>query len=138
VNGRHGGGRSEAGARPRNRRRARGHFARLFGAVWTPLHASVVWAGGRDLLAARPQERGALAARLGANLAVNTAWNWMFRMRSAKAGLVGTVLLDVSNAALTARAAKADRTAALALVPCAAWCPFATLLNADLARRYMR
>ncbi|THA76133.1 tryptophan-rich sensory protein [Streptomyces sp. A0642] len=113
--------------------------ARLFGVVWTPLYASVAWAGGRALVAARPQERGALAVSLGANLAVNTAWNWMFfRMRSTKAGLVGTVLLDVSNAELIARAAKADRTAALALVPYAAWCGFATLLNADLARRNRR
>ncbi|MFI6899185.1 TspO/MBR family protein [Streptomyces sp. NPDC050256] len=112
--------------------------ARAFRAVWIPLRASVVRAGGRAL-AARPQKRGALAASLGANLAVNTAWNWwFFRMRSTKAGPVGTVLLDVSDAELIARAAKADRTAALALVPYAAWCGFATFLNAELARRNMR
>ncbi|MGW6207054.1 TspO/MBR family protein [Streptomyces sp. NPDC055089] len=113
--------------------------APAFGVVWTPLYASVAWAGGRALLAAHPQERGALAASLGANLAVNAAWNWMFfRMRSTKAGLVGTVLLDVSNAELMARTAKADRTAALALAPYATWCGFATFLNADLVRRNMR
>ncbi|WTP77446.1 tryptophan-rich sensory protein (plasmid) [Streptomyces sp. NBC_00184] len=113
--------------------------APAFGVVWTPLYASVAWAGGRALLAARPRERGALAASLGVNLAVNAAWNWMFfRMRSTKAGLVGTALLDVSNAELIARTAKADRTAALALVPYATWCGFATFLNADLVRRNMR
>lgn len=48
---------------------------------------------------------------------------------------MGIALLDVSNAELIARAAKADRTAAPALVPYAAWCGFATLRNADLTRR---
>lgn len=110
-----------------------------FGAVWTPLYASIAWAAGRALLAARPEERRSLAVSLGANLAVNTAWNWLFfRMRSTKAGLVGTALLDVSNAELIARVAKADRTAALALAPYAAWCGFATFLNADITRRNMR
>ncbi|MFD8685968.1 TspO/MBR family protein [Streptomyces sp. NPDC059651] len=110
-----------------------------FGAVWTPLYASIAWAGGRALLAARPEERRALAVSLGTNLAANTAWNWLFfRMRSTQAGLVGTVLLDVSNAEFIGRVAKADRTAALALTPYAAWCGFATLLNADIRRRNMR
>ncbi|MGW0937156.1 hypothetical protein [Streptomyces sp. NPDC002666] len=48
---------------------------------------------------------------------MSTASNWMFfRMRSTKAGLVGTALPEVSEAELIPRAPAARRTAALALV----------------------
>ncbi|WP_329042821.1 tryptophan-rich sensory protein [Streptomyces sp. NBC_00178] len=107
-----------------------------FGAVWTPLYASIAWAGGRALLAARAEDRRALAVSLGVNLTLNTTWAVLFfRLRSTKAGLVGTALLDVSNAELIARTARADRAAGLALIPYAAWCGFATCLNASLTRR---
>jgi translocator protein len=58
-----------------------------------------------------------------------------FGLRSPKAGLAGTVLLDLSNAELIRRAARTDPRAAGALVPYAVWCAFATVLNADIARR---
>ncbi|WP_405015261.1 TspO/MBR family protein [Kitasatospora sp. NBC_01539] len=107
-----------------------------FGAVWTPLYASIAWAGGRALLRTQGRQRHALATSLGLNLTLNTAWNWLFfRRRSPAVGLVGTVLLDVSNADLIRRTARADRTAATALLPYAAWCAFATVLDADIARR---
>lgn len=108
----------------------------VFGAVWTPLYASIAWAGGRALLKTQGKQRRALAPSLGLNLTLNTAWNWLFfRRRSTAAGVAGTVLLDVSNADLIRRTARADRTAATALLPYAAWCLFATALNADIARR---
>ncbi|NKZ04298.1 TspO/MBR family protein [Actinomadura latina] len=107
-----------------------------FGLVWTPLYASVAWAGGRALLRARGRRHRALATSLGVNLLLNTAWNHLFfGRRSTKAGLVGTVLLDLSNADLIRRTAAVDAAAAGALVPYAAWCTFATALNADIARR---
>ncbi|GAA2408399.1 tryptophan-rich sensory protein [Streptomyces glaucosporus] len=107
-----------------------------FGAVWTPLYASVAWAGGRALAGVRGGERRALAVGLGVNLALNTAWNrWFFRRRSLGGGVAGTLLLDASNADLIRRTARTDRAAAAALVPYAAWCAFATVLNADIARR---
>ncbi|MFI5809019.1 TspO/MBR family protein [Streptomyces sp. NPDC051561] len=107
-----------------------------FGAVWTPLYASMAWAGGRALQHTSGAERGRLALSLGANLALNTAWNWMFfRLRSPKAGLLGTLALDASNAELIRRTARTDTTAARALLPYAAWCAFATALNVSLARR---
>ncbi len=59
----------------------------------------------------------------------------VFGLRSMRAGLAGTVLLDVSNAELIRRMARADPAAAVALVPYILWCAFATILNADLARR---
>ncbi|MFJ6792046.1 TspO/MBR family protein [Streptomyces angustmyceticus] len=107
-----------------------------FGAVWTPLYASVAWAGGRALLHARPGERRRLAASLGVNLAANAAWNWLFfGCRSPKAGVVGTVVLDASNAELLRRTARIDASAAAGLLPYAAWCTFATFLNTAIARR---
>ncbi|MQY02122.1 TspO/MBR family protein [Actinomadura macrotermitis] len=106
-----------------------------FGLVWTPLYASLAWAGGRALLRAGGHRR-ALATSLGINLLANAAWNQLFfGRRSTKAGLVGTLLLDLSNADLIRRTAAVDATAAGALVPYAAWCGFATALNASIAQR---
>lgn len=107
-----------------------------FGLVWTPLYASIAWAGGHALERSAGRQRTALAASLGVNLAVNTAWNWLFfGLRSPRAGLAGTLLLDLSNAELIRRTARTDPAAAAALVPYALWCAFATALNADIARR---
>ena len=107
-----------------------------FGAVWTPLYASIAWAAGRALGRARGRPRNALAASLAVNLILNATWTWMFfRLRSPRAGLAGTVLLDVSNAELIRRVARTDPRAAAALTPYALWCAFATALNASIARR---
>ncbi|MFF4540009.1 TspO/MBR family protein [Streptomyces aureus] len=107
-----------------------------FGAVWTPLYASIAWAGGHALQRAAGRHRRALAAALGTNLVLNAAWNWLFfRCRSPKAGLAGTLVLDLSNVVLIRRTTDVDRTAARALVPYAAWCAFATALNAAIVKR---
>ncbi|MET8582290.1 TspO/MBR family protein [Streptomyces collinus] len=77
-----------------------------------------------------------LAASLAVNLPLNAGWSRLFfARRSPEAGLAGTVLLDLSTAELINRTARQDRTAALALMPYAAWCAFATALNASIARR---
>ncbi|MEU8794456.1 TspO/MBR family protein [Streptomyces sp. NPDC048643] len=107
-----------------------------FGAVWTPLYASIAWAGGHALQRTHGRSRRRLATSLGANLAVNVAWNWMFFGRhSTKAGLLGTLMLDVSNAELVHRTARTDPDAARALLPYATWCAFATALNGSIAWR---
>ncbi|GAA2266404.1 tryptophan-rich sensory protein [Actinomadura luteofluorescens] len=107
-----------------------------FGVVWTPLYASVAWAGGRALLRSQGRRRRALAASLGVNLVLNAGWNHLFfGRRSTGAGVAGTLLLDASNAELIRRTARADRAAAAALLPYAAWCAFATALNGDIAYR---
>ena len=109
---------------------------RTFGLVWTPLYAGIAWAGGRALRRVGGRPRNALIASLAVNLALNTAWSWMFfGLRSPEAGLAGTVLLDISNAELIRRVARTDPPAAAALAPYALWCCFATVLNADIARR---
>ncbi|MFF3448372.1 TspO/MBR family protein [Streptomyces sp. NPDC002667] len=107
-----------------------------FGAVWTPLYASIAWAGGHALQQATGRRRRALAAALGANLVLNTAWNWLFfRAQNPKAGLAGTLLIDLSNIVLIRRTADVDRAGAWALLPYAGWCGFATALNAAIVKR---
>ncbi|MFG2309874.1 TspO/MBR family protein [Streptomyces sp. NPDC048566] len=107
-----------------------------FGAVWTPLYASLAWAGGRALSRAAEGSRSALAFSLGANLVLNASWNWLFfGRRSPRAGLVGTLLIDAGTIQLIRRTAAVDRVAARALLPYAGWCGFATVLNAAIVRR---
>ncbi len=108
-----------------------------FGAVWTPLYATIAYAGGHALgEAAGRQERTRLATGLATNLALNAGWNWLFfRLHSPRAGLAGTLLLNVSNVDLIRRIARVDRRAARTLLPYAAWCAFATALNASIVRK---
>ncbi|MFD8258859.1 cytochrome d ubiquinol oxidase subunit II [Streptomyces griseoluteus] len=107
-----------------------------FGAVWTPLYASIAVAGGRALNAARGPQRKALAGEFAANLALNAGWSSLFfRLRSPLAGLAGTLLLDASNVRLLARVARTDRKAAVVLLPYAAWCAYATCLSASIVAR---
>ncbi|MFF7384708.1 cytochrome d ubiquinol oxidase subunit II [Streptomyces griseoluteus] len=107
-----------------------------FGAVWTPLYASIAVAGGRALNATSGPQRKALAGEFAANLALNAGWsNLFFRLRSPLAGLAGTLLLDASNIRLLARVARTDRKAAVVLLPYAAWCAYATCLNAAIVAR---
>ncbi|MFG3345677.1 TspO/MBR family protein [Streptomyces sp. NPDC048018] len=106
-----------------------------FGAVWTPLYASLVFAGGRALARTSGLQRYRLAGSLAVNLGLNAGWNWLFfRMRSPRAGLLGTALLDLSNAELIRRTARHDPVASRSLWPYAAWCAFATALNAAIVR----
>ncbi|GAA2774492.1 TspO/MBR family protein [Streptomyces lavendulae] len=107
-----------------------------FGLVWTPLYASIAFAAGHALGRARGRERAATALSFGVNLALNAGWTWLFfRRRSPRAALAGTLILDLSNAELIRRTAGTDPVAARALLPYAAWCVFATALNASLTRR---
>ncbi|MFJ7147063.1 TspO/MBR family protein [Streptomyces sp. NPDC100445] len=110
---------------------------RAFGAVWTPLYGTIAYAAGHALgRAPDARQRAALTGSLAVNLLLNAGWNWLFfARRSPRAGLAGTLLLDVSNVDLLRRTARTDRTAARALLPYAAWCGFATALNASIVRR---
>lgn len=77
-----------------------------------------------------------MSRRLGANLALNTGWTWLFfRRRNPRAALAGTLLLDLSNAGLIRQLARTDPVAARTPLPYAAWCAFATALNVSLTRR---
>ncbi|MFD4651763.1 TspO/MBR family protein [Streptomyces sp. NPDC056721] len=105
--------------------------------MWTPLRASIAWAGGHALTRTEGERRDALAASVGANLILNAAWNWLFYgRRSPRAGLVGTLMLDLSNIELIQRTAQVDTARARALLPYAGWCAFATALNMAIAKRH--
>ncbi|MFC9398684.1 TspO/MBR family protein [Streptomyces sp. NPDC057027] len=104
--------------------------------VWTPLYASIDFAAGHALGRTRGRERVRTAAFLGMNPTLNAGWTWLFfRRRSPRAALVGTLLLGLSNAGLIRQNARTDPVAARALLPYAAWCAFAAVLNASLTRR---
>jgi translocator protein len=110
-----------------------------FGAVWTPLYATIAFSAGHAALHTRGRARRELLTAYGINLAANAAWSWLFFVRrSTVAGLAGTLALDASNADLIRRASKHDSTAARTLLPYATWCLFATALNASIARRNRR
>jgi translocator protein len=107
-----------------------------FGAVWTPLYASIAWSAGHAVLHTEGRARREVITAFGVNLAANAGWNWLFfNRRSVLGGLAGTVALDLSNADLIRRTARHDSAAAAALIPYASWCLFATALNAAIARR---
>ncbi|MFJ4716589.1 TspO/MBR family protein [Streptomyces sp. NPDC088785] len=107
-----------------------------FGAVWTPLYLSLAAAGGRVLLRAPARERRRWTGALAVNLALNTAFGWsFFKARTPYAGLAVTAATALSSWDLVRRAGRLDRGAAVALTPYASWCTFATVLNAEIARR---
>ncbi len=109
---------------------------RAFPAVWTPLYVSVVGAQGRALNRTGGHRRRGLVRALAVNLALNGTFGWaFFRARTPYAGLVVTAATAVSGWDLVRRTARVDRTAALGMIPYAAWCTFATALNASIARR---
>lgn len=107
-----------------------------FPLVWTPLYGTVAWGTARAIEAAPEGERARLWALTAADLTANAAWCWAFFDReSPRAGLATIAVLNALNVALVTEAAKHDKTAALALRPYAAWCAFATALNASIWRR---
>ncbi|WP_147943979.1 TspO/MBR family protein [Microbispora sp. CSR-4] len=107
-----------------------------FGLVWTPLYASIAYASARALSRADDGSRPALRRALAANLMLNTAWTPLFfRARNPRLALAEILVLNVSNALLTRRLLREDRTAGLLLLPYAGWTVFATALNAAIARR---
>jgi len=75
--------------------------------------------------------RGALAA----NLFLNASWSWFFwRSRRPWLAAAEAALLAASSADLVRRTYRLNRTAGVSLAPYAAWCGFATVLSAAIAR----
>jgi tryptophan-rich sensory protein len=108
-----------------------------FGAVWTPLYATIAWSAARSLAATRGdrEARRRYVRLLGTDLALNAGWSWaFFRAHEPRAAVAEVAALDVVNVALVREAARHDRTAALLLAPYAAWCGFATVLSTAIAR----
>lgn len=113
--------------------------AATFGVVWPVLYALIAYAGARALAAAPDGERARLARALAVNLSLNAAWTPLFfRAHAPRLALADLAALGVSTADLLRRLGRADRAAALALVPYAAWTGFATALNTAIAVRNPR
>jgi len=104
-----------------------------FPIVWPILYADIaaVSASTLDHLHDHDREQARMyAALLGANLALNAGWTWLFfTRRQLGVSALAAAALAASSADLTRRAvaARGSSGAALGLYP--AWCAFATLLS---------
>ena len=107
-----------------------------FGPVWTALYALM----GIGIVLVRREGSTAKTdqaqAIFGLQLALNLAWSFVFfGARSVRGGLAVILALWVAIAATIGRFWSIRRAAALLLVPYLAWVTFASLLNAEIARR---
>ncbi|EWT02478.1 oxidoreductase [Intrasporangium oryzae NRRL B-24470] len=114
-----------------------------FGLVWTPLYTAIAGSAATTLnaldRAGDAPGRSAYLKAFGTNLALNTAWSWLFwRARRPGVAALECAALTASSAALARRSMATHRTAGLALVPYAAWTGFATVLSTAIARRNRR
>ena len=112
----------------------------VFPIAWTTLYAdiAVTSAAAIDRFRADGEDGKANAyiAALGANLALNASWSWLFfKLHKLGPSVVGAGALAVSSVDLARRAADADPKFGAALAPYPLWCSFATLLSAGIWRR---
>ncbi len=106
-----------------------------FGPAWTTLYALTAVSGARVLARADARERRRFARALGVNLALNTAWSWVFfTAKQPRWALAESMLLETSTLDLVRRARQVDPAAAALLAPYAGWVGFATALTAAIAR----
>lgn len=122
-----------------------------FPVVWTALYADLALtsavaldrAAELDRAAGSPgpfrndhrRERRAYRGALAANLVLNASWSWLFwRSRRPWLAAAEAAVLAASSADLVRRTYRLHRTAGASLAPYAAWCGFATVLSAAIAR----
>ena len=109
---------------------------RVFGPAWTTLYALM----GLALVIVRREPRDAgndrAQAIFGLQLALNLAWSYVFfGARSPRGGVVVIALLWVSILATIGGFWRVRPLAAVLLVPYLGWVSFASVLNAEIARR---
>ena len=110
-----------------------------FPLVWTMLYAIIAVAGtatSADLEESGEREQAASFRRaLALNLVLNAAWSGLFfRAKNPPLAVAGALALASSSADVARRAAAAGPGKAIGLGAYAAWCGFATLLSAEIAR----
>jgi translocator protein len=103
--------------------------------VWTPLYVTIAYAGARALTRALSRDRSQLAGGLILDLAPTVAWTPLFLpAHRPRAALAEIACLDIANVLLIRQTWRADRTAAVLLLPYVGWTAFATALNAEIVR----
>ena len=112
----------------------------VFPIVWTALYTDIAVTSALVLEGIEKDgdedRANAFRAALAANLVLNAAWSWVFfKGHHLPAATAVAGALAVSGADLVRRAAPTGRARALALVPYAGWCTFATVLTAAIWRR---
>lgn len=111
----------------------------VFPIAWTTLYADIAGTSAAAINRLRADGRdgkaGAYIAALGANLALNAGWSWIFfkQRRLGTAGIAAAALA-VSSADLARRAGQADPKLGVALAPYPLWCTFATVMTIDIWR----
>lgn len=108
----------------------------VFPVVWTSLYILIAWSGWRVWCAAPSRDRSAALRLWLSQLAANAKWSRLFfGEHRVFASLADSVALEGTIWSYINSAWKVDRAAAGAFVPYAAWVAFATVLNAEIARR---
>ncbi|AKS35940.1 TspO/MBR family protein [Mycolicibacterium goodii] len=105
-----------------------------FPIVWPILYTDIAVVSASTLerlrSAGRDDQARAFTVALGANLALNASWSWIFfSQRRLGAAAVTAAALTASSADLTRRAVRAQGPRAGILAPYPLWCAFATLLS---------
>lgn len=109
---------------------------KVFPVVWTSLYVLIAWSGWRVWNAAPSRHRTAALQLWLSQLAANAKWSKLFFAEHRLVGsLKDSLALEGAILSYIKRAWKVDRAAAGAFVPYAAWVAFATVLNAEIARR---
>jgi translocator protein len=111
----------------------------VFPVAWISLYTDIAITSAAVIDRLRTTGRRAeardYAVALGANLAINAGWTWLFfKYHKLGASTVGAAILATSSADLTRRATDADPRAGLALMPYPVWCAFATLMSGHIWR----
>jgi len=108
----------------------------VFPVVWTTLYPLIAWSGWRVWSAAPSAERNAALRLWMLQLAANAQWSKIFfGQRRPKLALADILALEGSILSYIVAARKVDRAASNAFIPYAAWVAYATVLNAEIARR---
>jgi uncharacterized protein YbjT (DUF2867 family)/tryptophan-rich sensory protein len=111
-----------------------------FPLVWTVLYTDLAATAASTLTtldrAGDTAGRAAYLRAFGTNLALNAAWSWVFwGARRPDLAAVESAVLSASGLDLARRTLRVSRPGGAALLPYAAWCGFATVLSAAVARR---
>lgn len=108
----------------------------VYPVVWTSLFALIAWSGWRVWSAAPSRERDRALKLWVAQLASNAQWSKLFfGEHQPRLALADAIALESQVFSYIMAAGKVDRGAAAAFIPYGAWLAYATVLNAEIARR---